>query len=426
MAAPLSPLRFGAPAESSVCLLLPLVIPAGRSLVLSRDGTKTAWILSLSEENKSKGENPEGGSDLRKTSSCTPQEGGLGGTQRGASIKEQAVFCKGNSKEPQRSSKPKSYKCSDCGKVYRRSTDLGRHQRTHTGERPYPCLDCGKSFSRSSILIEHRRIHTGEKPYVCSYCGQGFSQSSNRNQHEKIHGKDKMGHPTHWVQVTQTSQQEKIQVQERTQASQNEKVQIQEKLDEPTHWEQKTRTSWYEKIKGKEKLGKQTQQRTEDNSLGPKSKMRTEEGLEHKVGSGKASPPPEKSPLWSSKVILKHQRSFLLEKPYRCPQCGKCFARSTDFIRHHITHTGEKPYTCTECGKSFTRTSVLNEHQRIHTGERPYKCRVCGKGFSQNSNRNQHEMIHQVKESAEPLLNGRDWGAGLVQQQRVNPKRGKT
>nr|XP_008119193.1 PREDICTED: zinc finger protein 502-like [Anolis carolinensis] len=420
MAASLSPLRFGAPAESSVCLLLPLVIPAGRSLVLSRDGTKTAWILSLSEENKSKGENPEGGSELRKTSSCSPQEGGLEGTQQGDSVKEQVAFCKGNSKDPQRSIKPKSYKCSDCGKVYRRNTDLGRHQRTHTGERPYPCLDCGKSFSRSSILIEHQRIHTGEKPYICSHCGQGFSQSSNRKQHEKIHGKDKMGNPTHWVQGTQTSQHEKIQVQE--------------KVDKPTHWEHKTRTSWQEKMKGKEKLGKptqwgQSQQRTEDKNLGPKSKMRTEEGLGHKVGSGKVSPSPKKSPLWSSKVVLKHQRSFLLEKPYRCPQCGKCFARSTDFIRHHITHTGEKPYTCIECGKSFTRSSVLNEHQRIHTGERPYKCRVCGKGFSQNSNRKQHEAIHQVKKSAEPFLNGQEnlnWGAGLVQQQRANPKRGKT
>lgn len=83
----------------------------------------------------------------------------------------------------------KPYECKHCNKSFRHTSTLKDHMNVHSQQNPYTCSfpNCGKQFANKPNLKRHERTHTGEKPFACSICGQTFSQSSNCKSHEMSH-----------------------------------------------------------------------------------------------------------------------------------------------------------------------------------------------------------------------------------------------
>ncbi|XP_044743442.1 zinc finger protein OZF-like [Chrysoperla carnea] len=82
----------------------------------------------------------------------------------------------------------KPFPCDMCDKRYRENKALRRHVLSaHMNERPFECTVCSKAFHTKAILQAHMRTHTGERPYSCLVCNKAFGSKSWLKEHIKSH-----------------------------------------------------------------------------------------------------------------------------------------------------------------------------------------------------------------------------------------------
>ena len=83
------------------------------------------------------------------------------------------------------------FRCSICDKKFRDSGNMRKHEGIHTNEKPHCCSKCERTFNTLGELLIQERLHTGEKPYSCSKCDKMFKSSRSLMSHERVHSDEK-------------------------------------------------------------------------------------------------------------------------------------------------------------------------------------------------------------------------------------------
>ncbi|KAK9746584.1 Zinc finger, C2H2 type [Popillia japonica] len=240
--------------------------------------------------------------------------------------------------------------CLYCSKEFKKPSDLIRHIRIHTREKPYKCKICNQCFALKSTLLAHLNTHEGKRDFQCLICCKFFTSSKTLSVHVKKHSK--IGSVPSLKYKCSTCS----------------------KL-----------FGTLSKVRSHMEVHNCNNDDLESNSVRlniplKQPMMETEEGL-------------VTVPAIKPRIPRADMEEYK-HRPFKCHKCNAAFMKPAHVKRHMLTHSGERNYKCDLCSKSFTTSYALKGHIKFHDPEKRFACSLCPKKFVAKDLLKKHQVKH--------------------------------
>ncbi|KAM9024257.1 zinc finger protein 236 isoform 13-T13 [Ara ararauna] len=253
--------------------------------------------------------------------------------------------------------------CPYCSKEFKKPSDLVRHIRIHTHEKPFKCPQCFRAFAVKSTLTAHIKTHTGIKAFKCQFCMKCFSTSGSLKVHIRLHTGVRPFACPHCDKKFRTSGHRKTHIASHFKHTELRKLRHQRKP-------------------AKVRVGKMN---------APVPDIPLQEPILI-TDLGLIQPIPRNSQFFQNYFNSNFVNDG--DRPYKCFYCQRAYKKSCHLKQHIRSHTGEKPFKCSQCGRGFVSAGVLKAHIRTHTGLKAFKCLICNGAFTTGGSLRRHMGIH--------------------------------